>query len=906
MAYQPKSYRKFLAGTITAAVVASAVAPAASAAEVKFTDLAGVSAETLSAIEALVGLNVIVGFPDGTFKPNQPINNSQAAEMIVKFLPNVDPKAAPTGKVFEDLTEKSYASKFAEALVDAGLIPAGGKFNATAGITREAMAVVAVKAFGLTDTGKTVEIKDLDKASEAARASIKILAQHNLTNLLEGNFRPTETVTRSQFALFFYRGVQAVEAAKGETKAEVKVVDTNKVSVTFNKAVDTTKATVSLKKGLATQYTTAKWAEDKKSVVLEAPSAIPAGDYEVVVTGLEKEIKQAVKVEAVASKTVEISNVSFEKSATALVSFKVANQYNTDMKIAGAAVTASAYNVTQNTPVAVVTPDGTKSEFKLNLTDAKIDDEIRVIVTYNGLTVVKSAKVVAPGMFSEISLGNVELKANTTRITAGETGLKLPYVLKDQYGKDLKLTASKTGAAAIETADKVTFLSSDSTVIDPAKIKTDVNGNLTIDTEAKAGTVTITAVINASGKVATTVVKVEDVFAVKSAAVSAPTTLVAGGEKTTLDMVVTDQYGALVANSHAKVAALTYTSSSQTIVKDENIKLVNGKIEVTTEAAAKGTVTISVKSGTTEVGKVTFNVEEKAVPTAITGVTTPTLFEKDATKAITFADIKVKDQYGRDYTLKATDKVAVSHKDTTADNVTFAITGTSTDAALESTETLTFKGTENTVAEVINFKLVNNGASYDATLASVATKDITSYSIDAVGTVYAPAATASDAVKADYAVQLELVGKTAAGAEVVLVGGKVSNATSTDASVASVSATGLVSGKAKGSSTVALWSGSTKLAETTVTVSDATPVATKVAFTTGLTSTVANGANLTAFVKITDQYGVQIPTAGFWTTSDEAVAKFTGGVVEKVAGGKVTVGFVTVNGLIVTKEVIVN
>jgi trimeric autotransporter adhesin len=903
MAYQPKN-RKFLAGTITAAVVASAIAPAASAAEVKFTDLAGLDAETNTAIEALVGLGVIKGYPDGTFKPNQTINRGQAAEMTVKAL-KLTPKATPAGNVFEDLTAKSYYSQFAEALVDAKLIPAGGKFGAATDMTREAMALALVTGLGLKDNGTAVEVKDVAGLSAESQAAIKILAQHKVTLLLDGNFNPKDAVKRSQFALFFHRGVVAAEAAKADSTATVKVVDTNKVEVTFNKAVDTTKATVALKKGLATQYTTAKWADDKKSVVLEAPSAIPAGDYEVVVTGLEKEIKQAVKVEAATAKTVEVSNVSFEKSATALVSFKVANQYNTDMKISGAAVTVSAYNVTQNAPVTVVSQDGTKSEIKLNLNDAKIDDEIRVIVTYNGLTVVKSAKIVAPGMFSEISLGNVELKTNTTRITAGEKGLKLPYVLKDQYGKDLKLTANKVGAAAIEAADKVTFLSSDSTVINPANIKTDGNGNLTIDTEAKAGTVTITAVINASGKVATTVVKVEDVTAVKSAAVSAPTVLVAGGEKATLDMVVTDQFGALIANTDSKVGALTYASSSQTIVKDSNIKLVNGKIEVTTEAAAKGTVTISVKSGTTEVGKVTFNVEEKAVPTAITGITTPTLFEKDATKSITFADIKVKDQYGRDYALKATDVVTVSHKDTTADNVTYTITGASTVDALESTETLTFKGTDSTVSEVINFKLAN-GASFDVTLASVATKDITSYSIDTVGTVYAPAATATPAVKAAYGVQLELIGKTSTGAEVVLADGKVSNATSSDSTIASVSDSGLVSGLTKGTSTVALWNGSTKLAETTITVSDAAPVATKVAFTTGLTSTVAHGADLTAFVKITDQYGVQIPTAGFWTTSDASVATFTNGVVTKVAGGKVTVGFVTANGLIVTKEVTVN
>jgi trimeric autotransporter adhesin len=314
MAYQPKSYRKFLAGTISAAVVASAIAPAASAAELKFKDTAGLDAETTAAIEALVGSSVIVGYPDGTFKPNQTINRGQAAEMIVKALPNVEPKANPTGKVFEDLTEKSYSSKFAEALVDAGLIPAGGKFGAGTGMTREAMAVTLVSAFGLKDNGTAVEVKDLDKAAEASRAAIKILAQHGLTKLLDGNFNPTADVTRSQFALFFYRAVAATLVTTevteiksvNETTLEVKVkgslTTVAPTDFTFDNGLTVTAAEI-VPAAAADTFTTVKLTTSKQEV----------GKTYKLVTFKGAAVKTEVKFEIVAPSVASVTALNLKQ-----------------------------------------------------------------------------------------------------------------------------------------------------------------------------------------------------------------------------------------------------------------------------------------------------------------------------------------------------------------------------------------------------------------------------------------------------------------------------------------------------------------------------------------------------------------------------------------------------------------
>jgi trimeric autotransporter adhesin len=915
MAYQPKSYRKFLAGTITAAVVASAVAPAASAAEVKFTDLTGVSAETLTAIEALVGLNVIVGFPDGTFKPNQPINNSQAAEMIVKFLPNVDPKAAPTGKVFEDLTEKSYASKFAEALVDAGLIPAGGKFNATTGITREAMAVVAVKAFGLTDTGKAVEIKDLDKASEAARASIKILAQHNLTNLLEGNFRPTETVTRSQFALFFYRGVQAVEAAKAELKAEVKVVDVKKVEVKFNKAVDTATVKVELKQGSATRYTVAKWAEDKKSVVLEAPTALTEGDYNVSVTdGTKAPVLTAVKVLPETVTSVEVvTNELVDGSAAANVTFKVLNQYGTAMNVIGnnAEVTASAYNVTQGKVVTKVATAnwGTKSEFGLKLDtttdDVKVGDEIRVILTYKGVNVTKTLKVIATSSVAEVGFGAPVLPTNATRFQPGQNSVKVPVTLKDQYGKDIKLTPAMLGTDVTITSSNTTKASVNTT------LAVDTDGNLLVDLK-ESGNVVFTIFAPASGKIATTTLAISDLPGPTTVTVSQPTTLVAAGEAVTLDVASFDQYGAKADFTGVTFSYKIGTGAATTVTPTD------GKVTFT--PATAGDVTFTAVDATKELAKVTFKVEAAAVPTNITSVTAPTLFEKGASNTVLATDLSFKDQYGRAYALKQTDNVTVAYKDTTEGatrEVGFVVndvvntTGTDVAGQLDGNDTITFTG--NGVATVAAgteaITLTINNAPYELALSSIATADVKSYALTAVPTVYAVKGTNFGV---DHAATLELVGKTADGKEVVLLNDKVDNVTSTNLTVATVDLTANVAkvlGQKEGTSAVAVWSKGVKLAETTVTVSEVAPVASAVKFTKS-SYTVASGTNtqvLADQLSVKDQYGVAKTDVGFYASSDSSIATVnaTTGLVTRVAGktGTVTITYITTNGLFATTTV---
>ena len=89
MAYQPKSYRKFVATAATATLVATAFAPFASAHSFK-----DVEEKYNEAVDFLVSKGV-TGYTDGTFKTQKTITRLEAAEMLGKALGLAEVTDAP-------------------------------------------------------------------------------------------------------------------------------------------------------------------------------------------------------------------------------------------------------------------------------------------------------------------------------------------------------------------------------------------------------------------------------------------------------------------------------------------------------------------------------------------------------------------------------------------------------------------------------------------------------------------------------------------------------------------------------------------------------------------------------------------------------------------------------------------
>jgi trimeric autotransporter adhesin len=236
MAYQPKSYRKFLAGSVSAALVATAVGPVVANAA-SFSDV-NPSDPHAANINALVELGYIKGFEDGTFKPYQSITRGQVAKIFARILEDQGFKAPEKlEQAFDDvpLDHKDQELVKAAAIVKAAGVMTGsqGKLNPTDNITRQQMAKVLVEAFDLTKPADfKSKITDLDQADAWARDYIQTLEANGVTVVTE--YKPKDSVVRAQFASFVKRALDASSVVTADDITAVKFVDENTLEVTFN------------------------------------------------------------------------------------------------------------------------------------------------------------------------------------------------------------------------------------------------------------------------------------------------------------------------------------------------------------------------------------------------------------------------------------------------------------------------------------------------------------------------------------------------------------------------------------------------------------------------------------------------------------------------------------------------
>jgi len=245
MAYQPNSYKKFVATAATATLVASALIPAASAAETKsFTD---VNKNYKVAVDYLVANKITEGFSDTIFGTDSPIKRGDAAIFIAKAL-GLDTVNAPSA----DFTDVNSRVKGAvNAIVNAKI--ASGKSESTFApddnITRAEMAKILVNAYELKAGDTKNTFTDVNNTWDAY---VDALLENGVTlGLSETTFGATQNVTRGQFALFIHRAehpapveltVTSATATDAKTLS-VKLSDGTTHVVTLATALEANKAT---------------------------------------------------------------------------------------------------------------------------------------------------------------------------------------------------------------------------------------------------------------------------------------------------------------------------------------------------------------------------------------------------------------------------------------------------------------------------------------------------------------------------------------------------------------------------------------------------------------------------------------------------------------------------------------
>ncbi|OLN24129.1 hypothetical protein BTO30_01575 [Domibacillus antri] len=411
MAYQPKSYRKFVATAATATLVASAVTPAFAA-----SDFSDVSSTYKDAVNYLVENNIAKGTSETTFGTNNTITRGDAAVMIANAL-KLDVSDAPESS-FTDLN--SRVKNAVNALYAKGIIngKSATKFEPNANITRVEMAKVVTLAYGLEAGDTKNEFTDVNSTFDPY---VDALLNNNITLGITGDlFGATQDVTRGQFALFMYRGkdllpgtevpatpVATVESIKAVNETTMEVVLDGEVTAVsaadfkFNNGLQVLKAEIK---------TAAAAAGTKTTVVLTTSTQTPGQTYSLV--SYKGETVENVTVPGYVAPTPEVTSVTALNLKQFTVTFnqtvdktsaedKANYQFNktalaggdvVKLNEDGKSVTVTLASANTNQDVKEVAVKDVKNADGVKVSDYKVD------VTFLDLTIptVVSAKQIAP------------------------------------------------------------------------------------------------------------------------------------------------------------------------------------------------------------------------------------------------------------------------------------------------------------------------------------------------------------------------------------------------------------------------------------------------------------------------------------------------------------------------------
>lgn len=167
----------------------------------RFTDISNNWARDM--IEVIAERGIIMGYPDGTFRPNESITRQHIAVIFARaFELTTKREATP----FSDVPQNHPYYDSITKLQQAGIVDgSNGAFNPNAPMTRAQMAKILVLAFGLTPGG-TSTFQDVP-ATHWSYDYICALADSAIALGDNGNFKPDEPVTRAQFVAFMYRAL---------------------------------------------------------------------------------------------------------------------------------------------------------------------------------------------------------------------------------------------------------------------------------------------------------------------------------------------------------------------------------------------------------------------------------------------------------------------------------------------------------------------------------------------------------------------------------------------------------------------------------------------------------------------------------------------------------------------------
>lgn len=346
--------RKFFVTTATAALVASAIVPVASAAELKDAD--SISSWAKEAVQFLTDKGFIQGDEKGNFNPAGTLTRAEAAEVLSKAL---DLKATGT-EDFSDVDEKDWFYNAVLATSPELFDGMGnGKFEPKAQLTREQAAKVIVEGYQLTGETNLNQFADASKASKWAVSYLEIAVANGVINGKGSLLAPQDKISREEFATMIKRTIDAVEDVEEEVVPAVEAVkglNAREFEIKFNTAIDAQDAAITTKYALeGVGITNAAVSEDGLTVTLTTDKALQLTNGKVTVKPIKTKADATVLTEELNTLTtfVDTTPVNVQsveaKGTTAVITFNEHVQNAGTVNVNGVQLTADRYTLSGKT-----------------------------------------------------------------------------------------------------------------------------------------------------------------------------------------------------------------------------------------------------------------------------------------------------------------------------------------------------------------------------------------------------------------------------------------------------------------------------------------------------------------------------------------------------------------------------
>ncbi len=157
-------------------------------------------------IIALSNRGIVNGVGNYRFAPDRAITRAEAVAMIVKAY---KPAAKPASlRRFKDMSSNHWAAEFVQKAVQQGWVNGypNGSFKPDEPITRAQMAVLIGKAEGIRPlAGQTASFQDVPAASWYAPMLAAMRAKGKLSGMPGNRFKPEKQASRAEFTVLLYR-----------------------------------------------------------------------------------------------------------------------------------------------------------------------------------------------------------------------------------------------------------------------------------------------------------------------------------------------------------------------------------------------------------------------------------------------------------------------------------------------------------------------------------------------------------------------------------------------------------------------------------------------------------------------------------------------------------------------------